>query len=116
MLGLAGTSAVATQKVPSALDTTKYYAASYFIYRHSLVKGTVCQLEVFANDVRISSTDITTAFVPSAQTGYPYDGFLSDAFIPKSSDVTVELRFHCTGTQPNYDGIILVDDVSLVQL
>jgi hypothetical protein len=111
-----GTSAVATQKVPSALDTTKYYAASYFIYRHSLAKDTVCQLEVFANDVRISSTDVTTVFPLTAQTGYPYDGFLSDAFIPTSSDVTMELRFHCTGTSPNFSGIILVDDVSLVQL
>jgi hypothetical protein len=116
MVAHAGLSAITTQKVPSALDTAKYYAASIFIHTRSLPAPTVCQVEMFANDVRISSIDLTTVDTADFKNGYVYKGFVSNPFIPKSSDVTLEIRHHCTSTLSSFNGIIFVDDISLVQL
>jgi hypothetical protein len=72
---------------------------------------------VFANDVLVSSTDVTSVdVIPSGGSGVPYSGFVSDPFIPKSSDVTVALKYYCTGAQPTSYSNLLVDDVSLVKL
>jgi hypothetical protein len=105
-----------SQKISTALDTTKPYAASFFVHVNELLLDTVCSLELFANDLRISTIDMTKIDVVRENV-YPYKGYASDVFTPKSSEVTLKFIYRCTASAPSsLSSMILIDDISLSAL